>query len=146
MPSGPSFYSVSRSYLSSSSSTDWPFRWQAEDRARPAGRARASSPVRTGALLNRIGLAAERTARTNGFEIIRDLCGHGVGQALDESPGDACAFFNPRDTRPMTDVDDQAGAQGRDGGLLHLFRIQPLSRSGLLSQHHAGRRAWALQP
>lgn len=63
----------------------------------------ALEAVRAGALLNRIGLAAERTANASGFEVIRDLCGHGVGRSLHEYPGQVCSFYEPSDRRVMTE-------------------------------------------
>lgn len=52
--------------------------------------------MRTGALLNRIGLAAERTARANGFEIIRDLCGHDLAGEV-TAVGSQVTRFQPGD-------------------------------------------------
>ncbi|HVS65462.1 MAG TPA: type I methionyl aminopeptidase [Thermoanaerobaculia bacterium] len=65
--------------------------------------ASALAAVRAGDLLNRIGLAAERTASASGFEVIRELCGHGVGRSLHEYPGQVCSFYEPSDRRVMTE-------------------------------------------
>lgn len=59
----------------------------------------ALSEVRSGARLNRLGWAAERTALDAGYEIVRDLCGHGVGRALHEEPTEVPGFFDPGDRR-----------------------------------------------
>lgn len=40
----------------------------------------------TGAPLNAIGLAAERTARRHGGTVHSKLCGHGVGRGMHEPP------------------------------------------------------------
>lgn len=61
----------------------------------------ALAEVRPGALLNRIGLAAENTARQHGYEVIRDLSGHGTGRSLWEEPKEICCYYNPRDQRRM---------------------------------------------
>ena len=63
----------------------------------------ALAAVRSDALLNRIGLAVERVARDRGYAVIRDLCGHGVGRALHEEPGDVYGFYDPSDRRRMRD-------------------------------------------
>ena len=63
----------------------------------------ALGAVRAGQLLNRIGLAAERTATASGYEVIRDLCGHGVGRSLHEYPSQVCSFYEPSDRRVMTE-------------------------------------------
>lgn len=39
-----------------------------------------------GERVNRIGLAVERRARRDGFAVIRELCGHGVGRTIHEPP------------------------------------------------------------
>lgn len=65
--------------------------------------AAALAAVRSGERLNRIGLAAERVARSRGFRMIEDLCGHGLGRALREAPGDVWGHYEPRDHRRMGD-------------------------------------------
>lgn len=42
--------------------------------------------VKAGAPLNRIGQVVEDYAHAQGFEVVRDLIGHGVGRALHEPP------------------------------------------------------------
>jgi methionyl aminopeptidase len=44
------------------------------------------SKARAGEPLRNIGRAVERRARQCGFEVIRNLCGHGVGRAIHEEP------------------------------------------------------------
>jgi methionyl aminopeptidase len=46
----------------------------------------AMDVVRAGAPMNGIGRAVERRAKRCGFRVIRNLCGHGVGRAIHESP------------------------------------------------------------
>jgi methionyl aminopeptidase len=51
--------------------------------------------IKPGASLNEYALAVEDHARENGFEIVRDLVGHGVGYAVHEPP----QVFNYADRR-----------------------------------------------
>ena len=44
------------------------------------------SKARAGEPLRNIGRAVERRARQCGFQVIRNLCGHGVGRAIHEEP------------------------------------------------------------
>jgi len=51
--------------------------------------------IKPGASLNEYALAVEDHARENGFEVVRDLVGHGVGHAVHEPP----QVFNYEDKR-----------------------------------------------
>ncbi len=42
--------------------------------------------VRPGAHLGDIGFAIERHAKTNGYSVVRDYCGHGIGREMHEEP------------------------------------------------------------
>lgn len=42
--------------------------------------------VRPGAHLGDIGFAIERHAKTNGYSVVRDYCGHGIGRDMHEEP------------------------------------------------------------
>ena len=42
--------------------------------------------VRPGAHLGDIGFAIERHAKKNGYSVVRDFCGHGIGRAMHEEP------------------------------------------------------------
>lgn len=42
--------------------------------------------VRPGASLGDIGFAIERHAKTNGYSVVRDYCGHGIGREMHEEP------------------------------------------------------------
>jgi methionyl aminopeptidase len=46
----------------------------------------AMSTVRAGEPIRNIGKAVERRARRSGFQVVRDLCGHGVGRHIHEEP------------------------------------------------------------
>ncbi len=54
----------------------------AAQRARDAG----ISAVRAGQRINEVGRKIERTVRTTGFRIVRNVCSHGVGTTLHEDP------------------------------------------------------------
>ncbi len=47
---------------------------------------KAMRVAREGHRLNEIGAAVEDTVRRAGFSVVRDLCGHGVGRTIHESP------------------------------------------------------------
>jgi methionyl aminopeptidase len=46
----------------------------------------AMAEVRAGNPIRAIGRAVERRARRSGFQVIRELCGHGVGRHIHEAP------------------------------------------------------------
>lgn len=51
--------------------------------------------ARAGRRVSAIGRAAERAARAAGFQIVRELPGHGLGRALHEEPS-VPTYFEPR--------------------------------------------------
>jgi methionyl aminopeptidase len=59
------------------------------------GEARAGAPV------NQIGKAIQGTARAQGFRVIRNLAGHGIGRHLHEEPEGLVSYFDRRDTRRL---------------------------------------------
>jgi methionyl aminopeptidase len=48
--------------------------------------AAAIDAARAGERISVIGRAVERQARRDGFAVVRDLCGHGVGRRIHEAP------------------------------------------------------------
>lgn len=64
--------------------------------------ARGLAAARAGAQLNAIGLAVERTAAECGFEVIRNLPGHGIGRTLHEPPS-VLNFYHPRVSMRLRD-------------------------------------------
>ncbi|MET4896632.1 type I methionyl aminopeptidase [Sphingomonadaceae bacterium jetA1] len=42
--------------------------------------------VRPGARLGDVGAAIEKHAKANGYSVVRDYCGHGIGRAMHEAP------------------------------------------------------------
>ncbi len=58
--------------------------------------------VKAGVKLNEIGRAVEKFAARGGYTLIRNLASHGVGGALHEAPGDIPTWYEPKDTRRIT--------------------------------------------
>jgi methionyl aminopeptidase len=56
----------------------------------------AMAEARAGQPMRNIGRAVERRAKKAGFRVIRNLCGHGVGRFIHESPS-VPNTFDPRD-------------------------------------------------
>jgi methionyl aminopeptidase len=61
----------------------------------------ASTQARAGAPLNRIGRAIEGVARRHRFELLRNLCSHGIGRALHEEPEAIPGHYDRRDRRRL---------------------------------------------
>lgn len=55
---------------------------------------KAMEKVRPGVKLNQIGRAIHNEARNNGFTVIKDLTGHGIGRRLHEEPEYVPNFFD----------------------------------------------------
>lgn len=58
--------------------------------------------ARAGAKINQIGRAIHLAAKAEGFRVIRNLSGHGIGRALHEEPDNILNFRDPRDHRLLT--------------------------------------------
>ncbi|QDI92374.1 type I methionyl aminopeptidase [Salicibibacter halophilus] len=52
---------------------------------------------RAGAKMNNVGRAVHKTAREEGFKVIKNLTGHGVGYSLRDAPDHIFNYFNPWD-------------------------------------------------
>lgn len=63
---------------------------------------KAAAVARAGRPIHCIGKAVEREVGRDGFSVIEELGGHGVGRHIHESPFVA-NFFHPTDTHPLTD-------------------------------------------
>lgn len=61
----------------------------------------ALKEVRDGADLNRIGYAVERTASAYGFQVIKNLAGHGIGRSLHEEPDGLVSYYDRHDRRKL---------------------------------------------
>ena len=55
--------------------------------------------IKAGAKLSIIGKVVNRTADQNGYTVIKNLTGHGVGRALHEKPDHILNYFDPWDTQ-----------------------------------------------
>lgn len=64
---------------------------------------RAIQQVRPDKRLNVVGQTIERTAREDGYTVIRNLGSHGVGHSLHEAPGFIPSYYDRSDRRMMTD-------------------------------------------
>ncbi|MDH7795741.1 MULTISPECIES: type I methionyl aminopeptidase [unclassified Beijerinckia] len=71
--------------------------------------------VRPGAHLGDIGFAIERHAKKNGYSVVRDYCGHGIGREMHEEP-QVLNFGQPR-----------TGLTLREG---MVFTIEPMVNQG----------------
>lgn len=67
-----------------------------------AALADAMSTVRAGEPIRNIGRAVERRAKRSGFQVVRDLCGHGVGRHIHEEPN-VPNTFDPRNRDVLTE-------------------------------------------
>ena len=61
--------------------------------------ARCLDSIRPGQLFNQTGLIVEEEAREGGFQVIRNLCSHGVGRWLHEEPRQIANYYDRRDRR-----------------------------------------------
>ena len=59
--------------------------------------------AQAGRPLNGIGKSIQKVAKSAGFRIIKNLCGHGVGRSLHEEPREIPGFYDPKDTRILHD-------------------------------------------
>ena len=64
---------------------------------------RAMEATSAGKPLSVIGKSVQQVARKSGFKVIRDLCSHGVGRSLHESPTEIKGYFDPAEKRRLTD-------------------------------------------
>lgn len=63
---------------------------------------RAIKQAKSGAKINRIGGTIHRQATADGFKVIRNLSGHGIGRALHEEPSNILNFSDPHDQRRLS--------------------------------------------
>jgi len=63
----------------------------------------AIGAARSGRPFNRIGKAVEAEARRGGFNVIRNLTGHGVGRGLHEYPEGLASYYDRSDRRKFTE-------------------------------------------
>ena len=63
---------------------------------------RALDAARAGVPVNRIGAVVESSVRDDGFEVCRELSGHGIGRRIHEPP-DVLNYFEPENDEPLTE-------------------------------------------
>lgn len=78
--------------------------------------------VRPGARLGDVGYAIERHARKNGYSVVREYCGHGIGREMHEAP-QVLHWGKP-----------QTGLVLREG---MVFTIEPMINQGLRAIQNA---------
>jgi methionyl aminopeptidase len=61
------------------------------------------SVVKVGKPLNIIGKTVQQEAAKNGFNVIYDLTGHGIGRQLHEKPSAIYNFYKPEDRRTLNE-------------------------------------------
>ncbi|MFC6333470.1 type I methionyl aminopeptidase [Paenibacillus septentrionalis] len=61
------------------------------------------SSLKHGVKLNEIGRIMESEAKKGGFQVIRNLCSHGIGKSLHETPQEILPFYNKHDKRVLKD-------------------------------------------
>ncbi len=62
---------------------------------------RAIDTVKDGARINQIGRAIEEQATSCGFNVIKNLTGHGIGHKLHEEPFNVLSYYRPDDKSRM---------------------------------------------
>ena len=90
---------------------------------------RAVGAVRAGQPINVIGKTVERIARKQGFSVIENLAGHGVGGALHEAPDNIVSYYDANDRRML-----------REGMVI---AVEPFLSTGA-SHAEQGDDAWTL--
>ena len=69
--------------------------------ATQAALVKALQAARAGEPLNGIGKAIQEEARQNGYGVIFDLTGHGIGHKLHEEPSEVFNYYKPNDRRML---------------------------------------------
>jgi methionyl aminopeptidase len=64
---------------------------------------KAVHAAKAGEPLNLIGKTIQEEANRNGFNVIYDLTGHGIGHKLHEDPSEVFNFYNSKDRRMITE-------------------------------------------
>ncbi|MNI58839.1 Methionine aminopeptidase 2 [compost metagenome] len=59
------------------------------------------SSLKAGVKLNEIGRIIESEAEKGGYTVIENLCSHGVGRSLHESPSEILPVYNKHDKRRL---------------------------------------------
>ncbi|MEH7121660.1 type I methionyl aminopeptidase [Bacillus sp. JJ1773] len=59
--------------------------------------------IKAGSRLSMIGKTVNRVANQNGYTVIKNLTGHGIGRSLHEKPDHILNYFEPWDTQLLKD-------------------------------------------
>lgn len=62
----------------------------------------AAKAARAGERLAVLGGRVEAEVERHGFRVLRDLCGHGIGRSIHESPS-VCNYYDPREKARLTE-------------------------------------------
>jgi methionyl aminopeptidase len=109
--------------------------------ARCATRAfyQALGSARAGNRVHEIGRVVERETRSSGFQVMRDLCGHGVGRTIHEPPS-VPNYHEPRLKARLTEglviTIEPIIAAGSGGSVLERDRWTIRTADGSLSAHY----------
>jgi methionyl aminopeptidase len=64
---------------------------------------KALESARAGTKMSQIGRIVHQEAKRNGFTVVKNLTGHGIGKSLHEEPDHVLNYFDKRDRRLLTD-------------------------------------------
>src|SRR5579872_6201409 len=100
---------------------------------------RAAQAACAGNRISEIGRAVEQETRRCGFEVMRELCGHGVGRTIHEPPS-VPNFHDPRSRTRLTEglviTIEPIIAAGSSRGILQRDRWTVRTADGSLSAHY----------
>ena len=105
-----------------------------------AGFEKAMEVAVAGNRVRDIGRAIEGEVKSRGFEVVRDLCGHGIGRTIHEPPS-VPSHYDGRMTRRSRGAGDRGGAHrrralGAQGGRGRLDGPPRTRLRGALRAHH----------
>jgi methionyl aminopeptidase len=99
----------------------------------------AARAAQAGNRVSAIGRAVERETRRCGFEVMRELCGHGVGRTIHEPPS-VPNFYDPRSRERLTEglviTIEPIIAAGSGRGVLQQDRWTVRTADGSLAAHY----------
>jgi methionyl aminopeptidase len=100
---------------------------------------RGAGVATAGSRVCEIGRAVEGETRRRGFQVIRELCGHGVGRAIHEPPN-VPNYYDPRCRTRLTEglviTIEPIIAAGRGRGVLNADGWTIRTADGALSAHY----------
>lgn len=100
---------------------------------------KATDVARAGERVSELGRAVEQETRRCGFQVMRELCGHGVGRTIHEPPT-VPNFYDPRSRTRLTEglviTIEPIIAAGTGRGVLQRDRWTVRTADGSLSAHY----------